>query len=160
MPDLTVDDLDLAALKTLFRGTTELDQKELLTLRLLKTRARQTKGAVLICRKRALHFPDAGSSAAALSVGTRPGSSTTLNFTITCPRRWTAFAVRKARHAAYAAFLRGPGARTCGVSLGDFARGGDHALVHADYAQAGAPIRVAFFDDRIRVENGISPWWG
>ncbi len=36
MPDLTADDLDLAALKTLFRGTHDLDEKEILTLRLLK----------------------------------------------------------------------------------------------------------------------------
>lgn len=28
-----------------------------------------------------------------------------------------------------------------------------NAIVHADYAQAGAPIRVAIFDDRIEVEN-------
>ena len=28
-----------------------------------------------------------------------------------------------------------------------------NALVHADYSQKGAPIRVAFFDDRIEIEN-------
>ena len=28
-----------------------------------------------------------------------------------------------------------------------------NAFVHADYSQMGAPIRVAFFDDRIEVEN-------
>ena len=28
-----------------------------------------------------------------------------------------------------------------------------NALVHADYSQIGAPIRVSFFDDRIEVEN-------
>ena len=28
-----------------------------------------------------------------------------------------------------------------------------NALVHADYSQKGGPIRVAFFDDRIEVEN-------
>ncbi len=28
-----------------------------------------------------------------------------------------------------------------------------NAIVHADYSQAGAPIRVAIFDDRIEVEN-------
>ena len=28
-----------------------------------------------------------------------------------------------------------------------------NALVHGDYSQRGAPIRVAFFDDRIEVEN-------
>ena len=26
-------------------------------------------------------------------------------------------------------------------------------LVHADYSQRGAPIRIAFFDDRIEIEN-------
>ncbi len=28
-----------------------------------------------------------------------------------------------------------------------------NALVHADYSQRGAPIRVAYFDDRIEIEN-------
>lgn len=28
-----------------------------------------------------------------------------------------------------------------------------NALVHADYSQTGAPIRVAIFDDRIEIEN-------
>jgi ATP-dependent DNA helicase RecG len=28
-----------------------------------------------------------------------------------------------------------------------------NALVHADYSQIGAPIRVSFFDDRIEIEN-------
>ena len=34
-----------------------------------------------------------------------------------------------------------------------------NALVHADYAQTGAPIRVALFDDRIEIENpGLLPF--
>ena len=31
-----------------------------------------------------------------------------------------------------------------------------NAIVHADYAQQGAPIRVALFDDRIEIENQFS----
>jgi len=34
-----------------------------------------------------------------------------------------------------------------------------NAVVHADYAQRGAPIRVAMFDDRLEVENpGLLPF--
>jgi predicted HTH transcriptional regulator len=34
-----------------------------------------------------------------------------------------------------------------------------NAIVHADYAQQGAPIRVALFDDRIEIENpGLLPF--
>ncbi|MCU0226225.1 MAG: putative DNA binding domain-containing protein [Bryobacterales bacterium] len=34
-----------------------------------------------------------------------------------------------------------------------------NAIVHADYAQHGAPIRLAFFDDRIEIENpGLLPY--
>ena len=34
-----------------------------------------------------------------------------------------------------------------------------NAIVHADYAQKGAPIRVAPFDDRLEVENpGLLPF--
>ena len=28
-----------------------------------------------------------------------------------------------------------------------------NALVHADYSQRGGPVRIAFFDDRIEIEN-------
>ena len=28
-----------------------------------------------------------------------------------------------------------------------------NAIVHADYSQKGAPVRIAFFDDRIEIEN-------
>ena len=42
----------------------------------------------------------------------------------------------------------------CGVSLsGSCARSCINSLVHADYSQRGAPTRVAFFDDRIEIEN-------
>ena len=34
-----------------------------------------------------------------------------------------------------------------------------NAVVHADYAQRGAPVRVAIFDDRLEVENpGLLPF--
>ena len=34
-----------------------------------------------------------------------------------------------------------------------------NAIVHADYAQQGAPIRVALFDDRLEIENpGLLPF--
>ena len=34
-----------------------------------------------------------------------------------------------------------------------------NAVVHADYAQRGAPIRVAIFDDRLEIENpGLLPF--
>jgi ATP-dependent DNA helicase RecG len=34
-----------------------------------------------------------------------------------------------------------------------------NAIVHADYAQSGAPIRVALFDDRLEIENpGLLPF--
>ncbi|MBN1547046.1 MAG: hypothetical protein JW902_10335 [Syntrophaceae bacterium] len=28
-----------------------------------------------------------------------------------------------------------------------------NALVHSEYSQRGAPVRIAFFDDRIEIEN-------
>jgi predicted HTH transcriptional regulator len=33
-----------------------------------------------------------------------------------------------------------------------------NAIVHADYSQHGAPVRISFFDDRIEIENpGLLP---
>jgi predicted HTH transcriptional regulator len=34
-----------------------------------------------------------------------------------------------------------------------------NAAVHTDYSQRGGPIRVAFFDDRLEIENpGLLPF--
>ena len=34
-----------------------------------------------------------------------------------------------------------------------------NAVVHADYSQTGAPIRVAFYDDRLEIETpGLLPF--
>lgn len=39
------------------------------------------------------------------------------------------------------------------------ARSGDNAVVHADYARRGALIRLAFFDDRLEIEDpGLLPF--
>ena len=62
MHELSIDDLDLKAAKELFEGHRELNEKELLTLKLLRKeqgRLGPTKGAVLLFGKeRNLHFID------------------------------------------------------------------------------------------------------
>lgn len=63
MPGLSIDDLDLAAVKSLLGGDRKLGEEKLITLRLLtleQGRLVLTKGAVLLFGKdRIRHFPDA-----------------------------------------------------------------------------------------------------
>jgi ATP-dependent DNA helicase RecG len=160
MPDLTVDDLDLASLKTLFRGTHELDQKELLTLRLLKKdqgRLVPTKGAVLICgkeRARALNFPDAW-----VQCGRFIGRDKARIFDHTelydhLPQAVDGILMFLKKHAMRGAdFSEVRRKDVWSIPLEILREVVINALVHADYSQRGAPIRVAFFDDRIEIEN-------
>ncbi|MDP2962541.1 MAG: putative DNA binding domain-containing protein, partial [Sulfurimicrobium sp.] len=63
LPELSVDDLDLKAARRAFAGKRELDEQELITLKLLRSeqgRLAPTKGAmILFGRERIFHFPDA-----------------------------------------------------------------------------------------------------
>lgn len=62
LPEMSVDDLDLAAARKVFQGRRKLDKQELLTLKLLRKdqgKLVPTKGAVLLFGKeRVFHFPD------------------------------------------------------------------------------------------------------
>jgi ATP-dependent DNA helicase RecG len=158
MPDLTVEDLDLAALKTLFRGTHELDEKELLTLRLLKEDQRRlvpTKGAVLICGKeRALHFPDAWVQCGRFIGRDKARIFDHIDLYGHLPQAADSILLFLKKHAMRGAdFSEVRRKDVWSIPLEILREVVINALVHADYSQRGAPIRVAFFDDRIEVEN-------
>ncbi|MFZ0610966.1 MAG: helix-turn-helix domain-containing protein [Desulfobacterales bacterium] len=158
MSDLSIKDLDLAALKTLFRGTHELDEKELLTLRLLKKdqgRLAPTKGAVLICGKdRALHFPDAWVQCGRFIGRDKARIFDHIDLYDHLPQAVDGIMLFLKKHAMRGAdFSEARRKDVWSIPLEILHEVVINALVHADYSQRGAPIRVAFFDDRIEVEN-------
>ena len=158
MPDLTADDLDLAALKNLFRGAHALDGKKLLTLRLLKKdqgRLVPTKGAVLICGKeRVLHFPDAWVQCGRFVGRDKARIFDHIDLHDYLPQAVDGILMFLKKHAMRAAdFSEVRRKDVWSIPLGILREVVINALVHADYSQRGAPIRVAFFDDRIEIEN-------
>ncbi|WP_156915759.1 AlbA family DNA-binding domain-containing protein [Desulfatirhabdium butyrativorans] len=158
MPDLTVADLDLAAMKTVFRGRHNLDEKEMLTLRLLtkdQGRLVPTKGAVLICGKeRSLHFPDAWVQCGRFIGRDKARIFDHIDLYDHLPQAVDGILLFLKKHAMRGAdFSEVRRKDVWSIPLEILREVVINALVHADYSQRGAPIRVAFFDDRIEIEN-------
>ena len=158
MPGLSSDDLDLKAAQAHFKGKRELDEQGLLTLKLLRREQGvlvPTKGAVLLFGKdRLAHFPDAW-----IQCGRFTGTDKTHIFDHTelhepLPQAVESILLFLKKHAMRAADLSGLHRKDVwSIPLTILREVVVNALLHADYSQRGAPIRVAFFDDRIEVEN-------
>lgn len=158
MPALSSDDLDLKAAQAHFKGKRALDEQGLLTLKLLRREQGAlvpTKGAVLLFGKdRLAHFPDAW-----IQCGRFTGTDKTHIFDHTelhepLPQAVESILLFLKKHAMRAADLSGLHRKDVwSIPLTILREVVVNALLHADYSQRGAPIRVAFFDDRIEVEN-------
>jgi ATP-dependent DNA helicase RecG len=158
MPDLSIEDLDLKTAQTSFKGNRELDEQGLITLKLLRREQGTlvpTKGAVLLFGKdRISHFPDAW-----IQCGRFTGTTKTHIFDHTelhdpLPQAVESILLFLKKHAMRAADLSEIHRKDVwSIPLTIMREVVINALVHADYSQRGAPIRVAFFDDRIEVEN-------
>jgi ATP-dependent DNA helicase RecG len=147
MPELSKDDLDLVAVQKFFAGEWRVDDQALVTIKLLTSYQRRlvpTKGAILLFGKeRALHFSDAW-----VQCGRFTGTDKAVIFDHIDIHDHLPLAVERIMQ-----FLNkhaGPGA-TLPVNM--LREAVVNALMHADYSQRGAPIRIAFLDDRIEIEN-------
>lgn len=158
LADLNIGDLDLSALKSLFYGTHELDEKGLMTLRLVKQdqgRLVPTQGAVLLCGKeRALHFPDAWVQCGRFMGGDKARIFDHIDIHDHMPQAVDSIMLFLKKHAMRGAdFSEVRRKDIWSIPLGILREVVINALVHSDYSQRGAPIRVAFFDERIEIEN-------
>ncbi len=147
MAELSKDDLDLVAVQKFFAGDWKLDEKALVTIKLLTSYQRRlvpTKGAILLFGKeRALHFSDAW-----IECGRFTGTDKAVIFDHIDIHEHLPQAVDSImrffiKHERFEASLPITILRETVIN----------ALMHADYSQRGAPIRIAFFDDRIEIEN-------
>lgn len=158
MPALSIADLDIEAAQRLFGPEHPLTEEALLTLRLLvreQGRLVPTKGAILLFGKhREQHFPDAW-----VQCGRFIGTDKARIFDHTeihahlpnCVEEIMGFLKKHAiRGADFSEVQRKD---VWSIPLLILREAVINALVHADYSHQGAPIRVAFFDDRIEVEN-------
>ncbi len=158
MADLSVDDLNLEAARTLFKGQRVLDEQELLTLKLLRKeqgRFVPTKGAMLLFGKdRIFHFPDAWIQCGRFIGMDKADIFDHIEFHDPLPQALDSIMLFLKKHAMRGAdFSEIRRKDIWSIPLGILREVIINALVHSDYSQRGAPIRVAFFDDRIEVEN-------
>ena len=158
MPELSVADLDLVVLKELFRDQHDLGARELLTLRLLTNeqgRRVPTRGAVLLVGKeRERHFPDAWVQCGRFIGRDKADIFDHIELHDPLPQAVESILLFLKKHAMRGADFSAIRRKDrWSIPLGILREVVINALVHADYSQKGGPIRVAFFDDRIEVEN-------
>jgi ATP-dependent DNA helicase RecG len=164
MPDLDSEAIDFRAASESFAGIRPLSRRDLTTLRLItKHQGRRvpTVGGVLLFGiERLRHFPDAW-----IQVGRFAGNDKSkildhaelVDHPMSALEKAIAFVHEHLRRGAEIGTLR----RRDRWDLPPIAirEAVVNAVVHADYAQRGAPIRVALYDDRLEVENpGLLPF--
>lgn len=164
MPRLDSEALDFRAASELFAPIRKLNKHDLETLRLLtdyQGRKVPTIGGVLLFGlDRARHFPDAWIQAGRFGGNDKSRILDRAEFTmlpVTAIKGAIAFIERHTLRGAEIGTLR----RKERWNLPPVAvrEAMINAVVHADYAQRGAPIRVSIFDDRLEIENpGLLPF--
>ncbi|MEA2034092.1 MAG: helix-turn-helix domain-containing protein [Euryarchaeota archaeon] len=158
MPDLSAGDLDIDAARKRFRGVKELNEEELVTLKFLtqvQGKLVPTIGAILLFgKKRDFYFPDVW-----IQCGRFIGTDKAYIFDHTgiyenLPDAVESVMLFLKKHAFRGAdFSEIRRKDVWRIPLTILREALINAIVHADYSQRGAPIRIAFFDDRIEIEN-------
>jgi predicted HTH transcriptional regulator len=164
LPERNWEDLDFPAASEFFAPIRKLARGDLRTLNLIvryQNRQVPTVGGMLLFGKNRLSvFPDAQIRAAVFAGTDRTTILDSQELTSHLPRALEeaiAFIQRNTRRAVQVAGIRN-------VKVPDFPlvalrEAVINAVVHADYSQHGAPLRVAIFSDRIEIENpgGLPP---
>lgn len=164
LPALDSEALDFRAASESFRGVRVLARRDLETLRLVVRHQGRlvptVGGMVLFGLERERHVPDAWIQAGCFAgpdrsvildrAELREPPAQAIEAAIAFVRRHTpqGVRIRGIRHTAHP-----------GVPLVALREAIVNAVVHADYAQRGAPLRIAVHDDRVVVENpGLLPF--
>ena len=158
MPELSVVDLDLKAINQCFRGRRDLDEQGLLTLKLLRQEQGKlvpTKGAMLLfAKERVFHFPDAWMQCGRFVGNDKAQIFDHIELYDSLPLAVESIMLFLRKHALRGAdFSQVQRRDVWSIPLGILREVVINAVVHGDYSQRGGPLRVAFFDDRIEVEN-------
>lgn len=158
MPDLTVEDLDTEAAQRAFGSTRKLDQRALLTLKLLtpcQNKLVPTRGGILLFgRERSHHFADAWVQCGRFFGTEKIDIFDHIDIDVPLPQTVDEVMLFLKKHAYRGADLTDVRRRDVwSIPLGILREVIINALVHSDYSQRGAPIRVVFLDDRIEVES-------
>lgn len=158
MPELSGKALDVKAAKAAFKGVRSLTQKDLHTLKMLvRNQGRNVPsvgGMLLFGVDRDHHFPDAWIQCGRFAGKTKSNIQDHTEIYEHLP-----IAVEQAlafikKHSMRGADLSQTRRRDVWSIPETIAREAViNAVVHADYSQSGAPIRIAIYDDRVEIEN-------
>lgn len=164
MPELDSEAIDFRAASESFAEFRRLTQRDLDILRLCAThrgrRVPTVGGVILFGRDRLAHFPDAWIQAGRFAGIDKTDILDRAELTMPLADTIPAAVAFIERHMAPGVEI-GPVRRTPRWTLPPVAvrEALVNAVVHADYSQRGAPIRVAIFDDRLEIENpGLLPF--
>ncbi|HHE65737.1 MAG TPA: AAA family ATPase [Bacteroidetes bacterium] len=155
---LSVNDIDITAIQHAFADDRTISAKKLLTLKLLTTEQGNlvpTIGAVLLFGKeRIFHFPDAWIQCGRFIGKDKADIFDHIELYDHLPQAIESIMLFLKKHAMRGADFSDIRRKDVwSIPLTILREMIINALVHSDYSQRGAPIRIAFFDDRIEVEN-------
>jgi ATP-dependent DNA helicase RecG len=164
LPDLSIDDLDLAAVNQAFEGRRRISKKELRTLGLVAEHQGRVvptvAGTVLFGRNRAKALPDVWIQAGRFAGSDRTDIIDSARFDglpLIELDRVMQFVERHSNNSIVIGGLQRTERRE--YPLRAVREALLNAVAHADYSQLGAPIRVSVFADRLEVESpGVMPF--
>ncbi len=151
-----VNDIDIAKAQELFTDIKNLNEKNLLTLKLLiphQGKLVPTKGATLLFgRNRDTQFPDAGVQCGRFLDKDKSCIFDHIDIHDYLPLAVESIMIFLKKHALRGAdFSNVQRKDVWSIPLIMLREAIINALVHTDYSQRGAPIRISFFDDRIEM---------
>ncbi|HBZ2982048.1 TPA: putative DNA binding domain-containing protein [Legionella pneumophila] len=158
MPQLSVDDVDITKAQELFSDIKSLNEKNLLTLKLITSHQGKlvpTKGAILLFGKeRNTYFPDAWVQCGRFIGKDKSRIFDHVDIYDYLPDAVESIMMFLKKHALRGADFSAVQRKDIwSIPLVMLREAVINALVHTDYSQRGAPIRISFFDDRIEIEN-------
>lgn len=161
MQDCTIEDIDFDAAAALFASSRKLSKQDLTPLRVVvkhNGRIVPTVGGMLLFgRDRLSHFPDAYIKAGVFEGIDRDHILDTVVISSLLPEavdEAMAFVRKQLRQQIVIGADRSARHRkSWTVPDGALREAIVNAVVHADYAQRGSPIRIAMFDNRIEIDS-------
>ncbi|WP_454780317.1 ATP-binding protein [Legionella sp. WA2022007384] len=158
MPELSVDDVDITKAQELFSDIKSLNEKNLLTLKLITSHQGKlvpTKGAILLFGKeRNTYFPDAWVQCGRFIGKDKSRIFDHVDIYDYLPNAVESIMMFLKKHALRGADFSAVQRKDIwSIPLLMLREAVINALVHTDYSQRGAPIRISFFDDRIEIEH-------
>lgn len=158
VPGLSISDLDIDAAQAAFDNIRKLDEQALLTLKVMARHQNKlvpTNGGILLFGKQRIqHFSDAWIQCGRFFGTEKIDIFDHIDIDVPLPKAVDEVMLFLKKHAFRGADLSEVRRKDVwSIPLGILREVVINALVHSDYSQRGAPIRVVFLDDRIEVES-------